>query len=102
AQPHALRTVLERLARIARVVGVGPHLQAANAVRPAQDLARGGMPVERAGLDRRHAPDVDVAGGSVDGDLLALLDRGAVRGEGAVRLVHLAGARPDVAGRAHA
>ena len=97
-----MRSVLERLARVARVVGVGPHLQAADAVRPAQDLARGRVAVERAGLDRRHAPDVNVAGGAVDGDLIALLNGGAVRGEGPVMLVHLDGARPDDAGPAHA
>ena len=75
AQAHTLRAVLAGLDRVARVVGIRPHLQAAELVRPPQDGARGAVLVEGLGLDRRHGAQVHLAGRAVDGDLLALFDR---------------------------
>ena len=46
AQSDSLRTVLTGLYRVAGIVGVGPHLQAAEAVGPAEDRARGRVLVE--------------------------------------------------------
>src|SRR5439155_25170670 len=88
--------------RIARVVGVGPDLQPAELVGPAQDRAGGSVLVERAGLDRGHLADIDLAGGAVDRYLLALFDRRAVRGEHALADVDIDGAGADHAGPAHA
>ena len=74
------------LAGVARRVGVGAHFQAAELVGPHHDAA------EFAGDRRVNGGDdavVDVAGGSVDGDPVALAERLAAENELLVLLVHL-------------
>ena len=101
AQADALRAVVTRLDRIARVVGVGPHLEPAELVRPAEDGARGFVLVQRLGLDRGHLAHVNLAGRAVDGDLLALFDRRPVGGEHALAHVDIDRAGSDHTGPAH-
>ena len=102
AQTHALRAVFPRLRSVARIVRVRPHLETADLVGPAQDCARGRVLVQRAGLDRGHVPDVDVAGRAVDRDLVAFLDGGAVGREPALPHVDVDRARAHDAWSAHA
>ena len=78
AEPDALRAVLARLDRIARVVRVRPHLQAPQLVCPAQEDPRRRMLAEGLRIDGGDPADVDVARGAVDRDVLALLDSRAV------------------------
>ena len=102
AEADALGAVLARLDRVARIVGVRPHLQPAELVCPAQDGAGGAVLVERLRLDRGHLADVDLAGGAVDGDLLAFLDRRAVGREHAPADIDVDRARADHARATHA
>ncbi len=101
AQPHPLSAVLARLDRVARIVGVGPHLEAAELVGPLENRAGGTVLVERLRLDRRHVADIHLAGGAVDGDLLALFDRRPVRGKHSLADVDVDRARADDARPAH-
>ncbi len=102
AQTDALRAVLARLGGVSRIVGVGPDLEAPDAVSPAQDRVRLRMLAQRLGVDGRHTAEIDVAGEAVDGDLVAFLHSGAVDRERACAQVdhHFAGA--DDARAAHA
>ena len=85
AEADALGAEFARLLRIARRVGVRAHLQLAELVRPHHDAA------ELAGDLRVHGGDhavVDVAGGAVDGEPVALLEHLAGERELLVLLVH--------------
>ena len=59
------------------LVGIGPHLQAAHLVRPAQDLLEAGLVLE-ADLDRGQGAQEDLAGRAVEADGVALLEADAV------------------------
>ena len=69
AEPDPLGAELPRLGRVGRSVGIGPHLQAADLVGPAQQVLEVLVDVWRNEIDR---PDDDVAGAAVDGDHVAL------------------------------
>ncbi len=78
---------------------IGAHFQAAHAVGPAHQRA------ELAGelrLKRRHRAGDHLAGGAVDGEDVALLERDAARGEGARSVIDADGAGTAHARLAHA
>ena len=77
AEPDAFGAEGARLARIGRRIGIGAHLQAAEAVGP---LHQGVEVVRQLGLAHGHAALDDLAGRAVDGDHVALVQkRGADR-----------------------
>ncbi len=68
-QADALGAELPALGCVLGRVGVGPHLQAADAVRPSQDLNQVGGKLR---LDQRNLAEGDLAGVAVDRDDVAL------------------------------
>ncbi len=111
AQADPLRAERARALRIAGVVGVGPDLEAAHLVGPAQQRGEVVLVLE-AGLDRWQLAGEDLACRAVDADELALGDRGAPGshlalgvvdlqrlGAGDARQAHRAGHDRSVRGR---
>ena len=80
-------------------VGIGADLETAVLVGPAHDAAE--LAGDR-GVDRGDHALVDVAGGAVDGDIVALVEDLAGEGEALVLLVHLDLAAAGDAALAHA
>ena len=79
AEADALGAVGAGLGGILGLVGVGPDLQLADLVGPAEnglEIASG----PRSGLDRRQRAGEDFAGGAVEADPVAFLDGDAVGG----------------------
>ena len=77
AQADALGAVGARLSGFLGLVGVGPDLQPADLVGHRQDGLKV-LLVLVARVDRRQGADEDFAGGAVEADRVAFLDRGAV------------------------
>ena len=99
AQADALRAELHRLSGVPGVVGVGAHAHLAVLVRPGHDAAEF---AGDGGVDGGDGLAVDVAGGAVQGDPVALLVDLAVQLELLVLLVHLDGAAARHTAGAHA
>ena len=101
AQADALRAERAGPLGVARVVGVGPDLEAAHLIGPAEERGEVVLVLE-AGLDRRQLAGEDLAGGAVDADdrrPRATVDRaGAHLALGVVDLQRLG---PGHAGQAH-
>ena len=99
AEADALGAELDRLRGIVRVIGVGADAQTAILVRPAHDAAE---LAADGGVDRGDCAVVDVAGGAVDGEPIALVVDLAGELELLVLLVHLDVAAAGDAALAHA
>jgi hypothetical protein len=99
AEADALGAEGGRLRGVVRRVGVGADLQAAELVRPAHDAAEVAGDAGRGGLDLLA---VDVAGGAVDGEVVALFKQPAAELEFFLFLVDLDGAAAGDAAGAHA
>ena len=99
AEADALGAQLAGLLRVARGVGVGADTQAAVLVGPAHDAAK---VAGNGGVNGRDDAVVDLAGGAVDGDEIAFVERLAAEGELLVRLVHGDVAAAGDAAGAHA
>ena len=99
AQTDALGAQLAGLLGVARRVGVGADLEAAVLVRPAHNAAE---VAGDGGVDRGNDAVVDVAGGAVDGDIVAFNEGLAGEGELLVLLIHGDGAAAGDAALAHA
>ena len=99
AQADALGAQLAGLLRVGGGVGVGADLQGAELVGPAHDGAEVAGDLRVHGLDQAV---VDVAGGAVDGDAVALVVGLARQGELLVLLVHGDVAAAGDAALAHA
>jgi len=99
AEADALGAELDRLRGIVRVIGVGADAQTAILVRPAHDAAE---LAADGGVDRGDCAVVDVAGGAVDGEPVALVVDLAGELELLVLLIHLDVAAAGDAALAHA
>ena len=77
AEADALGAQLAGLLRVARGVGVGADTQAAVLVGPAHDAAE---VAGNGGVNGRDDAVVDLAGGAVDGDEIAFVERSCRRG----------------------
>ena len=87
AQADALRAVAAGQGGLFRLVGVGPDLEAADVVGPAQDLLQPGLVLE-ADLHGRQGAQVDLTGRAVEADRVALLEGDPVGRGGACLVVH--------------
>ena len=99
AQADALGAEGHRLLGVARGVGVGAHLEGAGRVGPAHEA---GEVAGDGGLDGRDLAVIDVAGGAVQGDEVALVIDLAGHGQGLGFLVDLQLAAADDRSAAHA
>ncbi len=99
AQANALSAELAALLRIARGVRIGEHLQLALLIRPAHEAAEVAGDGSGGGGDRLA---VDVAGGAVDGDVVALVEGLSAQGEYFLLLVDINFAAAGHAAGAHA
>ena len=99
AQADALGAEIPSTHGVVRVVPVGPHLKAAERIRPAQQLLEltGDL-----GVEHRHLSRDDVPGGTVDREGFAFLDLGPARGELALDEVDLYRLGSGDTGFAHA
>src|SRR5215210_6966793 len=81
AEADALRAVAPGLRGLLGLVRVGPDLEPADFVGPAEDLLELGLVLEP-GRDGRDRAQIDLAGRAVDADRIALGERLAARSRG--------------------
>ena len=100
AQTDALRPERPRALGVARVVGIRPYLEAPRRVGPAEKRRQVVLVLELR-LDGRQLAGVDLAGGAVDADHVALGDGDAAGPHGAAGVVDAQALRTGHAGQPH-
>ncbi len=99
AQADAHGAELARARRVLRRIGVGHHLEAADLVGPLEQRLH---VLAEFGLHGRHLASIDVAVAAVDGDDVALVQRGVADGGAALDVVDVDRLAAGHAGLAHA